>query len=277
MCERPDWCARTTDGSVVMCMRVESDKPAPKGGWFHRLDEPLPPVPPTKSVEKKRDWTKECRKMYEHAGAEEKRRQVAEHLHVTVTALERLRVGIGWDEWNHQEFSSWPSRDHTGRCIGYVRRYSDGVKRTNKGGSTGVFYTYEWWKHSGPVYIVEGGSDVAACETWHLCSIGRASNVHGGEFIRRMIRGLHKRIIVIGERDEKPEKRGGIPSCPANCTGCMWCWPGKFGMDKVAAELKCLGLMIPEPYKDMRELLIQGGIDKLRAVALREIQELEHT
>lgn len=255
-------------------MRVESEKPIDKGGWLHRLSDPLPAVPPPKKVDKKPDWTDECKRMYEHDRAGEKRRQVAEHLHVTVTALDRLRVGIGWDDWNHQEFSSWPSRDHTGRCIGFIRRYSDGVKRTNQGGSTGVFYTHKWFQYYGPVYIVEGGSDVASCESWKLCSVGRASNVHGGEWIGRMIRqhAQNKTIVVVGERDEKPLKRGGVASCPLDCKGCAYCWPGLFGMQKVAKELGGVGVMVPKPFKDIRDLLIQGGLDALRSEVRRCVE-----
>lgn len=253
-----------------MCMRVESDKEASKGGWLHRLSEPLPPVPPAKEVKKKRDWTEECRRMYEHAHARDKRLQVAKYLQVSCEALDMLRVGIGWDDWQHREFSSWPARDHTGRCIGYIRRYGDGVKRTNKGGSTGVFYTRNWYKHSGPLLIVEGGSDVAACETWKLCSIGRASNTHGGEWIRQMIRNVkYKQVVVIGERDAKPQKRGTVASCPSDCQGCAFCWPGLYGMRKVAGELGGVGVMVPEPFKDIRDLLTNGGLDDLK----REIQK----
>lgn len=261
ICDRPDYCTRTTDGLAVKCMRVESDKPdkGPLGGWVHQLADPLPPHPPPKKVEKKPDWTKECRLMYEHEKAHQKRCEVADQLKVSVEALEALRVGIGWDEWNGAEFSSWPSRDNDGRCIGFVRRYADGSKRTNQGGSTGVFYTPTWYTHPGPVFIVEGGSDVAACESHNLNAIGRASNVHGGLWIKKMIRQCcpEKRIIVVGERDEQPSKRGMLSSCTVNCRGCAFCWPGWFGMKKVAAELggRAVGVLVPPGVKDMRELL----------------------
>jgi len=244
-------------------MRVESDKPVAKGGWVHTLSEPLPVRPAPKPVEKRPDWTCECRKMFKHSRAAQKRTDVARQLGVSVESLELLRVGIGWDSWNNMEFSSWPSRDEIGRCIGYVRRYSDGEKKTNSGGSTGVFYTRQWFRHPGPIFIVEGGSDVAACETHGLSSIGRASNVCGEEWIRKMIRRHRDRpVIVVGERDEKPEKRGGVKTCPLNCPGCAWCWPGMFGMQKFAKELAATGIMVPEPYKDMRELLRAGGKDE---------------
>lgn len=271
ICERPDYCTRTTDGAAVKCMRVESDKPVAKGGWLHKLADPLPEVPPPKKVKKQSDWTIECKRMYEHERAHEKRQQVATQLHVTAVALDRLRVGIGWDQWDGREFSSWPARDDVGRCIGFIRRYSDGAKRTNRGGSTGVFYTHNWYRFYGPVLVVEGGSDVASCESWKLSSIGRASNTHGGQWIRNLIRkhAPKKAIIVIGERDAKPLKRGTVASCPTNCQGCSFCWPGLYGMRKVAGEVGGVGIMVPEPFKDMRDLLTKGGLVDLR----REIRK----
>lgn len=261
VCSKSDYCTRTTDGNAVKCMRVESDVPdkGKLGGWIHKMTDPLPPKPEPKKVEKKPDWTDECRKMYEHEKAHDKRCDVAEHLKVSVEALDLLRVGIGWDEWNGREFSSWPARDNDGRCIGYVRRYADGTKRTNQGGSTGVFYAPTWYTHPGPVFIVEGGSDVAACETYNLNAIGRASNVHGGEWIKKMVRQCcpEKLIVVVGERDESPARRGSVSSCSVNCRGCAYCWPGWFGMKKVADELggKAVGVLVPAGVKDMRELL----------------------
>lgn len=229
---------------------------------MHILSNPLPPLPPPKPIERKEDWTKECRAMFNASGAHQKRCEVADQLSVSVTSLEDLRVGVGRDEWNNAEFSSWPSRDHTGQIIGYVRRYADGAKRTNQGGSTGVFYTPNWCKHPGPVFIVEGGSDVAACESAGLCAIGRASNTHGGEYIKRMIEAAQckKRIIVIGERDEVASKRGTISSCQKDCGGCAFCFPGMFGAKKVAAELDASWVFPPKPYKDMRELLTLGNV-----------------
>lgn len=266
VCGKPDYCTRSVDGTAVRCMRVESDKTtsAKDGtmGWLHVLSNPLPPVTKTRTIEKKHDWTAECKMMYDHELAHDKRCEVAETLSVSVHSLEMLRVGIGWDSWNNTEFSSWPNRDHNGRIIGYVRRYADGSKRTNEGGSTGVFYTSEWFSQRGPLFVVEGGSDVAACESVGLCAIGRANNTHGGEYIRRMIRQCcpNKRVIVIGERDEVPERRGRVASCTTSCRGCAFCWPGLFGAKKVSAELDAKWVMIPKPHKDMRDLITAGGL-----------------
>jgi hypothetical protein len=266
VCGKPDYCGRTVDGLAVRCMRVESENEVKDKngglGWYHVLKYPLPPAPPPKPIEKKADWTKEAKAMFDHEKAHDKRCELADALSVSVESLESLRVGIGWDEWSGAEYSSWPSRDNDGRVIGYVRRYADGSKRTNQGGSTGVFYSTEWFTRRGPLWVVEGGSDVAACESAGLCAIGRASNTHGGEYIRRMVKQCcpDKRVIVVGERDEVPNRRGVVSSCTLNCRGCNFCWPGLFGAKKVAAELSSAWVMIPSPNKDMRELLAAGGL-----------------
>ena len=150
-----------------------------------------------------------------------------------------------------------PLRDHTGKIIGIVRRYRNGSKKTIRGGSLGLFYAVDWYEYSGPVLIVEGPSDVAACLTHGLCAIGRPSNVCGAAMIQKMLRRCRdKRAIVIGERDEAPERRG--PHCPADCSGCAICWPGAYGMRRVARQLRATGVMIPPGYKDMRDLLANG-------------------
>ena len=274
VCKRPDYCTRTTDGQAVKCMRVESEIPdkGRLGGWIHKLSDPLPPVPTPKKVERKPDWTEECKAMFMHERAHDKRCEVADSLKVSVDSLEALRVGIGWDEWNGREYSSWPSRDNDGRCIGYVRRYSDGSKRTNQGGTTGIFYTPTWYTHPGPVFIVEGGSDVAACESNNLNCVGRASNTYGGHWIVKMLRQCcpERRVIVVGERDQNLSKRGTVASCTSNCCGCAFCWPGLYGMKKVAEEIgpKAIGVLVPPFSKDMRELLTSDKvwIDLLRAL-----------
>ncbi len=46
VCNKPDWCLISQDGTAAICARIESDRPAGnKGaGWLHRLDtaRPLP-------------------------------------------------------------------------------------------------------------------------------------------------------------------------------------------------------------------------------------------
>ena len=52
----------------------------------------------------------------------------------------------------------------------------------------------------------------------------------------------------------------GIASCPVNCRGYSFCWPGLFGAKKVAEELGTSWVMVPRPFKDMREMVTAGAI-----------------
>ena len=55
VCGKPDWCLLSQDGEVVICARIESDRPAGnKGaGWIHRLDTARPLPPSTSRLEVK--------------------------------------------------------------------------------------------------------------------------------------------------------------------------------------------------------------------------------
>lgn len=46
VCRRGDWCGRSADGGVAICMRVASDRQLKHGGWLHRLTDAMPsPLP----------------------------------------------------------------------------------------------------------------------------------------------------------------------------------------------------------------------------------------
>ena len=58
------------------------------------------------------------------------------------------------------------------------------------------------------MFLVEGGSDVAACLTVGLCVVGRPSNVGGLAYLTQLLRPIRdRRIVVVGERDKKPDGR----------------------------------------------------------------------
>lgn len=38
ICDHDHWCGISSDGEIVVCMWVESDRTAKNGGWVHRLD-----------------------------------------------------------------------------------------------------------------------------------------------------------------------------------------------------------------------------------------------
>lgn len=263
VCDHGDFCTRSADGSVAHCMRVESSLPCNGGGWIHRLSEPLPHIDlPDKPPRPRKDAAAIAKACCANPRAGEKRIVVASKLGVSVASLEDLGVGVGYDEWNGREWASFPSRGMKGEIVGITRRYDDGTKKTLGGTSNaGVFCKPYWWLGgTGTVYIVEGASDVAAMLDAGLLVLGRPSNVGGIVVLTAYLRRHEtRRIVVLGENDCKPHKRGTIKQCPVDCRGCAWCWPGRFGpivtAEKLAKSLrrKVETLMPPEEFKDVRQ------------------------
>lgn len=259
VCQNDSWCTYSADGNVVKCVRVQSENACENRdgspGWLH-FDQPVDIVrvkPPEKPIPV--DAAPIAKACYGDPRAQGCRDSLAEQLGVSTRSLDLLRVGVGEDEHDGTPWYSFPSRDGDGNVIGITRRYSDGAKKTYKGTSNGVFYTPEWHKHGGVILIVEGASDVAACETNGLSAIGRSSNVGGANYIKKLLdRHAHgRKVVVIGEHDEKPYKRGHYPWCPKECTGCAYCFPGLYGAKHVSKLLGVHHCMPPKPYKDFRE------------------------
>lgn len=48
ICGKSDWCLTSEDGKSAICARTESDKPAGRAGWLHKLDRSNPLSPPPK-------------------------------------------------------------------------------------------------------------------------------------------------------------------------------------------------------------------------------------
>jgi len=275
ICGRDHFCTRSADGKLARCTKVESSWTSETRdgslAWIHRLSEPLPEVKPQEEKPKpKKDATKIAEKCFQDRKAEDARKSLSETLGVSEKTLEDLYVGVGWDR-NGQQWSAFPSRDSKGIIIGITRRYPTGEKKTLYGTSNaGVFCKQFWWNGNGTVYVVEGPSDVAALIDAGLAALGRPSNIGGvlvlAEYLKRHVPG---RIIVIGENDTKPEKRGTIDSCKTTCTGCLHCAPGHKGAIITASRLsknlkrKVEVVMPPDEYKDARQWWIGNQLKGL--------------
>ena len=183
VCDSDSWCGISDDGAVVHCQRIESQTPCngESGGWIHRLSEPRPQrnrtmQPATKEQRPTIDWSGVAKRMYD-AG---RRDELARVLGVSVDALSRLGVGSGADDFGQREpFWSFPERSGQLKVTGIVRRYWTGAKKMMRWSRSGLYITREWWTVPGPILLVEGGSDVAACLTMGLCVIGRPNNIGG--------------------------------------------------------------------------------------------------
>ena len=270
-CNHPDYCTRSQMGDAIHCMRVESSLPCNGGGWIHRLSEPLPRVElPDKPPMPRKDAAAIAKTCCTNKRADDKRVALASVLGVSNESLADLCVGVGWDR-DGTEWASFPSRGINGEIVGITRRYDNGSKKTLAGTSNaGIFCKQWWWIGNGTVYIVEGASDVAALIDAGLSAIGRPSCI-GGLVVLTAYLKRHgpKRIVVIGENDLKPEKRGSIQQCPVNCQGCLVCWPGYTGCVITASRLakslkrKVETLMPPPEFKDARKWWIGNQLEGL--------------
>lgn len=266
ICGKPDYCTRSK--GVAKCMRVESEKPASgeAGGWIHKLEGQQVQTATLKKKREvpQRDWSTFAQQCFE-SGAKV-RASLSTELGVSVEALERLLVGSGFDDYRSLGFSTWPERRQGGMVVGIVRRYRVGVsegggnKLTVPGSKHGLYLPRNWWQSPGPVVLCEGGSDTAALLTMGMCAIGRPSNVAGVNLLIGVLREFERPIIVLGERDQKLERVGTTKSCPANCDGCAWCFPGRFGARATAERLakslsgkRIMWRMPPAGAKDVRE------------------------
>jgi len=213
------------DGSAAICQRIESDKRAGDAGCLHILaDRPfdwtheshLTPKPPKKT----RDFGPLAAKF--SANADDRRRELAGMLGVSNESLDALGVGYSVPDraWTFSE------RDASGKVIGLNRRFrpdpktGKSKKQQFAGHKRGL--TYVTIEGDGPIYVCEGGSDVAALSTMGIPNaVGRPGNNQGGELLAELLAGTDYPIVILGENDQKPDGQ----------------WPGKDGAVLIATRL----------------------------------------
>lgn len=168
-------------------------------------------------------------------------RLLARKLEVSVESLQSLEVG-----WSERDGAwTFPERDAQCNVIGILRRYRDGRKKLITGGKRGLYIPRDWQSGTGPIYVPEGASDVAALLTHGLRAIGRPACTGGVKLLRELLIGSDVDVIIVGENDEKPDGR----------------WPGRDGAMRVATELardfeaRVRWTLPPSEFKDVRSYL----------------------
>lgn len=174
---------------------------------------------------------------------------------MSALSLEKLGVGNDGECWLFSEQNS------VRQIIGINRRLPDGRKLCVPGSHRGLTYTGDWHRTEGPVFVVEGASDVAAGRTLGLCVVGRPSNTGGVNYLSQLLRAHPgRKVLVIGERDEKDRATLNARHDP-ECCCCNHCFPGKHGASQTAATLtrrlekEVQWSFLPAPAKDLRAFL----------------------
>ena len=262
ICDSSDWCTYQAD--VACCMRVKSDRPMKNGGFMHKLTDSLGTPERIIRPKEKRPTDLElharfaplCRSWY--VGRDEATRRLAETLGVATWALDALHVGWDGEAW------TFPEVNPHGHIIGVNRRFPDGKKLCLLGSRRGLTFAEDWADAPGPIFVVEGGSDVAAGLTLGLCVVGRPSNMGGVEYLVRLLGKHDRRVVLLAERDKKDRSKLLPTLHDPSCQCCGQCFPGKFGAIETAKRLsvrlsKLVHWSFLPSEKDMRAWLNSSG------------------
>ena len=220
VCTRGDWCSRSEDGGLTICMRHDRDdgtadseftyrRPTRNGGhaWarsgVRRGDKGDPATGEAAGA----DW---LRMAAEHAADLDgpTRRGLAGQLGLPADALDRFPL-VGR---RGERYTTWPECDAAGTVVGLIRRDNlSGEKKAATGCRRGLCLPVGWAARPGPVYCVEGPTDTAAMTAAGLACVGRPSNAGGFELLAELLRAQApgRPVVVVGENDAKPD--GGHP------------------------------------------------------------------
>ena len=241
---KPDWCSVSEDGSVVVCMRVESSKSCKSGGWFHSLKEPVKYRPEPKKTKPMpvRDFAELAVQYVQNIINVD---GLADELGVSARSLERLDVG-----WNGNV--TFAMRDGRERIIGIRIRGSKG-KWCVPGSRQGLFWPEGVYSGSDyPLVICEGPTDCAALLTMGFDSIGRPSCTGGTDYVVEFLKGKRRDVIIMADKDEPKQRPDGS----------VW-YPGQEGAARLSQAVlpyvKSLRVIKPPFCKDVREWYRAGA------------------
>jgi hypothetical protein len=241
ICKHTDWCCVTQNGEHALCQRAASNFPYGEAGYIHRLGEPVQ-VEIVRRAPKQPRWTSnEIRSISGAcfvAANIHYRWSVARSLGVSEESLQRLEVGMG----RTGEYATFPMRDAQLEYKGIRYRFSNGKKRSLKGGSEGLFIPNNLGACR-VLYIVEGPTDTAALLTMGLDAIGKPNCNGGTKFIVYFLATRpHTKVVIVSDNDA-PDRQGRHA--------------GQDGARKLAAVLRerVLATIMPRAHKDVREYL----------------------
>lgn len=258
ICQRPDWCLISEDGSAAICPRTPdgSVKEIPGSGYLHILREDgrgRKVFCRRIVVDTGTDGTKDfgpLTKQYQDRLTSEKLNTLAVSLGVSTQSLKRLRVG-----WDDSSFT-FPMSNADRKIIGIRRRLPSGRKISVTGSKNGLFIP---WGLQGDklLLIVEGESDLAAALDLDFDAIGRPNCNSKIEMTAKAVKG-RTQIIIIADTDT----------------------PGRSGAEKLAYALvlyyPCVKIIYPpDNVEDLRQWLQTGLNSETLQRIIKETKPIE--
>ncbi len=266
VCGHAGWCIVSNDGGTAICRRVESDRPANKGGWIHVLKRVRMPV------ERVRAPTREKPRLFDaeraHAGfrVEFENRgmmaQCSEDLWLDPDAIRRMNVGYSafYRAW------TFPMRDGDGKVVGIrLREIMGSRKWTVPGSKDGLFYDpsldaeriVSQGLASRQLVICEGPTDCIAAYEIGLPCVGRSSCMTGGAHLRALCRRLRVSCVTIVTDNDTSKSRVTFSPCGAPMRARSR--PGQEGAERLARDVGRRYRIVTPPVKDLRDWVYAGG------------------
>lgn len=247
ICGKTDWCCVTPDGKLCNCMRIESDKLLKNGGWLHKLDGDTKPkcyLPKAKAKVANVNFYKLAKDYFCGLATAN---PLAEKLGISENSLQRLR--LGYDTKNYV-FPMW---DGHRELIGMRLRTPDGNKFSVTGSKNGLFWPVDVFEDSkNLLFICEGPTDCAALLDMGFDAIGRPSCSGGTEFIKTLLEGHDRQVVIMSDKDTPKTAPDGRKFCP-----------GQEGAYRLGAVIKslCRSVRVIKPCvgKDVRQWYNKGA------------------
>jgi hypothetical protein len=215
----------------------------PLGGYSNYVPKKMPGVNPVPPPKKPHEHWQALADSYAKNLTPEYRHELMQLLGLPEEVLDVL-ADVGVNEEGHTTF---PERDADDQIIGILKRTLQGQKKTMKDSNRGLHIPKTWRTMEGPVFIVEGPTDVLAMLAAGLRCIGRPSNNGGAAHLIELLKELpaDTPIVIVGENDKKENDL----------------WPGKEGAIAVANSLaealhrEIAWALPPDGLKDCRVVL----------------------
>lgn len=209
------------------------------------------------------DWGR-CAQQFANGMTPARRRILAAMLRVSVASLAAMPlIGVNGGTSDGGLTFTFPEFGGDGRtAVGIStrterpRRYHDDEEPRSKsfihGGNRGLTIPGGWRDRPGPLFVVEGASDVLALTAAGCAAIGRANNTHGVKELTELLHDLdpNRPIVFVGENDRKPNGD----------------WPGRTGPCESARQLSTalrrpvVLAMTPDGRKDARAYLTAPNV-----------------
>jgi hypothetical protein len=209
VCQSPDWCLVSNDGTRAICPRTESAQRFGKdAGWLHVLDG-------TRTAPRRRHWTDvklDKRKTIDFAGLHSKwsNETTVDQLAGFADSLGVSRESLAWlgCSWA-ASFNAWafPMKAADESIVGVRLRNTEGKKWSVTGSRSALFIPHGF-DDAAQLVICEGPTDCAALLDLGFYAIGRPDCQSGRAAAAEFLRRRRVRDVVIFADADGPGLRG---------------------------------------------------------------------